>query len=91
MFNNLVNSYITTNNKESKKKIVALLQVWVSNHQLFMEIKNTNHILKSVEPLSLNLTDISKTLISILETENIKTSNGQNIVFQFLRIKESRC
>ena len=53
---------------------------------MFTQIKS-NPILKSIEPLSKNLTEISTTLISILESEKLQTKDYQKIKSQFIAIK----
>lgn len=88
IFNNLTDDYLLTNNVTSKKEIISMLNEWVNNHEMFLQIKNNSPILRSIEPLSKNLANISKSLISIIESENIKTTDYQNITSQFFEIKK---
>jgi len=86
IFNNLIKKFLLENNKSSKKEIILILKNWAKNYQLFTQIKS-NPILKSIEPLSKNLTEISTTLISILESEKLQTKDYQKIKSQFVAIK----
>lgn len=88
IFNNLVTDYSETKNTIIKGKIIAMLQDWVDNHQQFLAIQNPNPILKNVGLLSSNIEVISKSLITILNEEKIKSNDTQILVSQYLKFKE---
>ncbi|WP_372793352.1 beta-N-acetylhexosaminidase [Lutibacter sp.] len=90
VFNNLVNKYLSEKKTESKKEILIMLKDWATNYELFLKIQKSNPILKTLEPLSKNLSEISKSLILILEAESLKYSNYKKIKNQYLELKKPK-
>jgi hexosaminidase len=87
IFNNLVTNYISTSNNTSKEEIIYMLNNWANNYNQFSQIINNNPILKSIVPISKNLSEISKSLIPILKTETIKIKDYETIKSQYLNLK----
>ena len=90
IFNNLVNKYLSEKKTGFKKEILIMLKDWATNYELFLQIQKSNPILKTLEPLSKNLSEISKSLILILEGESLKYSNYQKIKNQYLELKKPK-
>ncbi len=90
IFNNLVNKYLSEKKTGFKKEILIMLKDWATNYELFLQIQKSNPILKTLEPLSKNLSEISKSLILILEAESLKYSNYQKIKNQYLELKKPK-
>jgi len=64
-----------------------MLNNWANNYNQFSQIINNNPILKSIVPISKNLSKISKSLIPILKTETIKIKDYETIKSQYLNLK----
>ena len=88
IFNKLVSEYLETSSNTTKAELITFLKKWGHNYTLFSSIQNSSPILKSVEPLSKNLSELSNSLLFILTTENLKTTDYQNITNQFLKLSK---
>jgi hexosaminidase len=75
-FNNMVNQYLTNQKKEDLNDILKSLKNWSNNYNLFSELK-TNPKLKSIEPLSFNVSKTSELLLATLNNKKI-TKNELN-------------
>ena len=69
-FNKQVHLFIKNNNLKSYNKIKSNLQKWAKNHSIF-QLNNNNKITKSLEPLSKNISLISKLLGTVLQNKKI--------------------
>lgn len=88
IFKALVNNFISTKNENSKAEIVSLLKKWASNYSQFSQIEKGSPILKNIEPLSKNLSEISTTLLSILDSTKLNKSDYEKFNQQLLQIEK---
>jgi len=88
IFNNLVSDYIKTENSASKIKILGFLNKWAKNYKQFSEINLKSPILNSIEPLSKNISRISKDLITIIETKETSKASQQSIKSQLIELQK---
>ncbi|SNR73868.1 beta-N-acetylhexosaminidase [Lutibacter flavus] len=87
IFNKLVNDFISTSNENSKKEIIAYLKKWSDNYSQFILMKKKSPILRDIEPISKNLSEIATTLLSIIDSEKLKKVDLNNSKEQLLKIK----
>ncbi|NOX67293.1 MAG: beta-hexosaminidase, partial [Chlorobi bacterium] len=59
-FNKCVQEYLTSKDIEKEKVIKYWLDTWRNNHEKLLPIISQSPIIKEIEPLSQNLTDISQ-------------------------------
>jgi hexosaminidase len=87
IFNKLVNDFISTNNQNSKKKIIVYLKKWSNNYNQFLLIEKKSPILKDIEPISKNLSSIATTLLSIINSKKLKKEDLNTCKKQLLKIE----
>ena len=77
-FNNDVDLWIETKNKDAESRIIHSLEIWSTNHtELALAFKNVEH-LKEVEPHSKHLSELSKLVLNaILYPESLKNRNPE--------------
>ncbi|WP_372746403.1 beta-N-acetylhexosaminidase [Lutibacter sp.] len=88
IFKELVNDFSLTKNENIKAEIVSLLKKWASNYSQFSQLKKGSPILNNIEPLSKNLSEISTTLLSILNSKKPTKSEYENFNQQLLQIEK---
>ncbi len=67
-FRNNVDKYLETNKIEYLTVLIPTLQQLVNNNELLKQTINNSPILKEIEPLSNNLTELSKETLKLLES-----------------------
>lgn len=67
-FRNNVDKYLQTNKIEYLTVLIPTLQQLVNNNELLKQTINNSPILKEIQPLSNNLTDLSKETLKLLES-----------------------
>lgn len=76
-FNRLVANYTTAPTTETKAEIKKYLTTWNTQYEVFSAL-NKNPTLNTLEPLSKNLSVVSKTLLDVLDQKTIsKTAKQQ--------------
>ncbi len=60
-FRKTVDKFIQSKDIKTADELKAYLNCWKNNHEKLLKIINASPILKEIEPLSVNLTDISET------------------------------
>ncbi|MFK5959468.1 MAG: family 20 glycosylhydrolase [Lutibacter sp.] len=87
IFNDLVKDFLSTKNVSSKKEILIILKKWANNANLFTQIKKSNPILKTIEPLSKNVSEISESLLSIIESDSFESVDFLKLKNQYFKLK----
>lgn len=88
IFKALVHNFISTKSENSKAEIISYLKKWASNYAQFLQIKKGSPLLKNIEPLSKNVSGISTTLLSIINSETLNKSDSENCMQQLLEIEK---
>ncbi|MEH0157932.1 family 20 glycosylhydrolase [Limibacter armeniacum] len=68
-FNNLVDTYVATNDREVKKEMQDQLNVWIANDQKIKNLIKVSPILKDAEQASANLAKVSSITLEVLSME----------------------
>jgi hexosaminidase len=66
-FSILVDNYIRNKDKVSLQKIRQMLEKWQANHEKFAETMNISPIVRELEPLSMNLKNLSQVGLESLQ------------------------
>jgi len=69
-FNELVNDYLKTDNKDLENKILGILTKWRKLHNKLTQLNSNSPLLKEILPLSFNLSKISELGIEAIEMKN---------------------
>ena len=77
-FNNLIKDYLANPNKESLNTINKHLKRWSYNYDFFLKM-DTNPKIKPLEPLSLNLSRASQSLLTVLNSEKVTSETFKEL------------
>ena len=83
-FKKVVTLFTKNIQKSNSTAILAYLEMWSANHNHFIKISN-NQKVKSLEPLSQILSEVSKLLAVVIKTEKI-TKEEYNTIKQHIKV-----
>tara|TARA_R110001583_G_scaffold86860_1_gene226676 strand:+ start:6962 stop:9037 length:2076 start_codon:yes stop_codon:yes gene_type:complete len=84
IFKMLVNKFVATQSESSKNEIITYLNKWSNNYQQFLKIKKRSPVLKNIEPLYKNISEIATTILSIIDSKTLKIDDYSNCKRQLL-------
>lgn len=88
LFKNLTADYLQTHSEETKTALLKLLENWKTNYVNFSQIKNPNPKLKSIAPISENISELASSLIQLLTSKNLNSINKEQLISQYNEIKK---
>jgi ERCC4-related helicase len=87
VFNKLVAQYKANPSTEIKNEIKPYLKKWSKNHEKFLSLE-MSPILSELEPLSKNLSQISNSVLQVLDDKNISDSKVKQMQQNLLILKQ---
>ncbi|MBP1840349.1 beta-N-acetylhexosaminidase [Formosa algae] len=77
-FNRLVKDYLTSPTETTKSEIKEYLSLWSKNYEAFSKLNKTP-LLNDLEPLSKNLSEVSKIILDNFDNKTISTTDKSKL------------